>query len=136
MMTKRISIFIFSFLLIFAFGLSSASAQCPDDNSSIPCTNEGESTNLQIRFENPFRVGDNLFDLLRAIITNILLPIGGILAVLAFIYSGFLYVTAQGKPADIQKANTALMYSAIGTAILLGSWVIAEMIKVTVESLM
>lgn len=88
---------------------------------------------------NPFNCGGvtpcNIFTLLKAIIDRIILPIGGVLAVLAFIYSGFLYVTAQGNDTKLAKAHRALLYTVIGTAVLLGSWVIANVIENTINSL-
>lgn len=88
-----------------------------------------------ITLENPFRGGNSLFELLRSVINNILLPIGGVLAVLAFIYSGFLYVTAQGNETKIGKAHQALLYTAVGTALLLGAWVFANAICGTIEAI-
>ena len=88
-----------------------------------------------ITLDNPFRGGDSLFALLRTIIDKIILPSGGVLAVLAFIYSGFLYVTAQGDTKKIETAHKALLYTAIGTAILLGSWVLANVICRTIGQL-
>ncbi len=87
------------------------------------------------KISNPFSGGDTLFALLRTIINDILMPIGGVLAVLAFIYSGFLYVTAQGNETKIKTAHTALLYTAIGTAVLLGSWVLATVICNTIGQL-
>ena len=54
---------------------------------------------------------------------------------LAIIYSGFLFVQAQGKPEEIKKAKNALIYTLIGAAILLGAWAIAQLISETVLSL-
>lgn len=93
------------------------------------------TTGVQVELKNPFRGGDSLFKLLETIINDILLPIGGVLAVLAFIYSGFLYVTAQGNEAKLKTAHKALLYTAIGTAVLLGSWVIAKVIENTINQL-
>lgn len=88
-----------------------------------------------ITLENPLNTGNSLFALLRAIIDKIILPIGGVLAVLSFIYSGFLYVTAQGNEAKLKTAHKALLYTSIGTAVLLGSWVIAKVIENTINQL-
>lgn len=90
---------------------------------------------LNFTLDNPFKHGDNLYDLLKAIINQIILPIGGVLAVLAFIYAGFLYVSAQGDEKKIQTAHRALLYTAIGTAVLLGAWVIANVIENTINQL-
>lgn len=91
------------------------------------------TTTIGIRLTNPFRGGDSLFALLRSVINDILLPIGGVLVVLAFIYSGFLYVTAQGNEIKLGKAHKALLSTAIGTALLLGAWVFANAICGTIE---
>ena len=95
----------------------------------------GGGTNISI--PNPFndKVGNSLFTLMRTIVNDIILPVGGVLAVLAFIYSGFLYVTAQGKEAQIATAHKALLYTSIGTAVLLGSWVLANVICQTIGQL-
>ena len=101
-------------------------------------TEPPSSSNLTISLSNPFNCGgDNctLFTLLTKIINDILLPIGGILAVLSFIYSGFLYVTAQGNDTKLTKAHRALLYTSVGTAVLLGSWVIAKVIETTINQL-
>jgi hypothetical protein len=98
--------------------------------------NPPTNTSVNFKIVNPFAVGgDSLFGLLRTIVNDIILPIGGVLAVLAFIYSGFMYVMAQGKPGDIEKANRALLYTAIGTAVLLGSWVLANMVCQTIDQI-
>ena len=90
-----------------------------------------------ITLDNPIACGSSctLFTLLRMIIDNIILPIGGGLAVMAFIYSGFLYVTAQGNETKLKTAHKALLYTSVGTAVLLGSWVIAKVIENTINSL-
>ncbi len=88
-----------------------------------------------IEFKNPFSVGNTLWEVLKAFVDGVLLPVGGVLCVLAFIYSGFLYVTAQGNDGKIATAHKALLYSAIGTALVLGAWVFAGVIETTVNSL-
>ena len=86
------------------------------------------STNLQ----NPFGGTTSLFALLKTIVNDVILPIGGVLAVLAFIYSGFLYVMAQGNETKLATAHKSLLYTSIGTAVLLGSWVLANVICTTI----
>lgn len=63
------------------------------------------------------------------------IKIGIPLIAIAIIYSGFLFVTAQGKPGDIETAKRAFMYTLIGGAILLGAWAIAQLISDTVLAL-
>jgi len=54
---------------------------------------------------------------------------------LAIIYSGFLFVVAQGAPEKISTAKQSLTYTMIGAGILLGSWAIAQLISETVLAL-
>ena len=83
----------------------------------------------------PLNVTGGIIGLVQAIINNIVLPLGASVVALAIIYSGFLYIKAQGKPGDITKAHEALTYTLIGAAILLGSWVIANLIGGTINQL-
>ncbi|CAN5137909.1 hypothetical protein BH11PAT3_BH11PAT3_3480 [soil metagenome] len=96
---------------------------------------ETESQRISGEIVNPFKLGGNLIDFFMAILNNIILPIGGIIAVLAFIWAGFLYVTAQGNPTQISKAHSALLHSAIGTALLVGSGAVALIIQNTINQL-
>jgi len=61
--------------------------------------------------------------------------IGVPLIALAIIYCGFLFVVARGNPEKIESAKSALLYTLIGSALLLGSWAIAQLISDTVLSL-
>lgn len=97
----------------------------------------GQTQTIKFSFPNPFsKAGNDLFTVMKNIVNQVILPIGGVIAVLAFIFTGFKYVMAKGKPDKIQEANRALLYTAIGTAILLGAWVIANVIGNTVNQLM
>jgi len=90
---------------------------------------------LAITLDNPFSGGDSLLELLNTIINEIIFPIGGVLAILAFIYAGFKYVTAQGDTTKIEEAHQTLLYVVIGTAILLGARLISEVISGTIDQL-
>ena len=63
------------------------------------------------------------------------IKIGIPIITLAVIYSGFLFVSAQGNSEKLSEAKRALMYTLIGAAILLGSWAIAQLISDTVLAL-
>lgn len=63
------------------------------------------------------------------------IKIGMPIIALAIIYCGFLFVSARGNSEKVQKAKDALLYTVIGSAILLGSWAIAMLISETVLSL-
>jgi len=143
---KKLFAFLICFSVLFSFGSLFVTAQEGGDviggggGDDIRGPGGGDNTNpstvVPIKLINPFRGGDTLFKLLETVINQILLPIGGMIVVMAFIYSGFLYVMAQGNEAKLKTAHAALLYTAIGAALLLGSWVFANVIKNTVEQLM
>ena len=132
MMKNKFFINLFSFLIICVFGVSVVSAQqTPPNNPS------GNVQNVVINptIPNPLRTGDNISDFMKTIVEEVVLPIGGVLAVLAFIWSGFKFVTAQGNGSQIEEARRALFYTAIGTAILLGAVALTAVISNTVDAI-
>ncbi len=94
-----------------------------------------ESFKINTKINNP--LGDSIKDIpsfIRALI-NIVLTIGVPIVVLAIIYAGFLFVTAQGNEEKLKTAKKTFMYTIIGAAILLGAFVIANAIRGTVEEI-
>ena len=87
-----------------------------------------------ITIANPFKQ-NTIKDLIETIVNDILLPVGGVIAAVMIIYSGFLFVTAGGDPSKITKARDALLAAVIGAAILLGAWAISQAIKATIDTL-
>jgi hypothetical protein len=140
MIKKTFLVSLLSFSIFIVFGSILVYGQAPIDGIPVPGGgNSGGgnpgSPSIKVELDNPFKGGKSLFVLLKTIINDILLPIGGVLAVLAFIYTGFLYVMAQGNPTKISNAHQALLVTSIGTAILLGSWVLANVICRTIGQL-
>lgn len=70
-----------------------------------------------------------------AAILEIVVKIGAPLIVLFIIYSGFLFVKAQGNEEKLKEAKKALAWTVVGAAILLGAWLIAEVIQNTITNL-
>jgi hypothetical protein len=140
-MKKFPALIILSALLL-TLGIHRVEAACPATGTGSQPTTEDcnepttqDSNNVSFTIDNPFNGPNNLFDFLKVIIEKVLMPLGGVAVVIAFIFSGFLYVKAQGNKAEIENAHRALLYSAIGAAVLLGSWAIANVIKATIEQL-
>jgi hypothetical protein len=77
---------------------------------------------------------DSIKDFIIVILQGVL-KIAIPVVVLALIYSGFLFVVARGNPEELSKAKSALLYTIIGTGVLLASIAIAELIARTVTSL-
>lgn len=71
--------------------------------------------------------------LVKAIIDNIVMPIGSVVIVLMIIFAGFQFVVAQGNMDKIKDAKNTFFFAVIGAAILLGSWTIAQIIQSTVN---
>ena len=77
---------------------------------------------------------NNINDFIKIILQGVI-KIGIPVVALAIIYSGFLFVAAQGNSEKLKTAKKALLYSLVGAAILLGSWAIAQVISNTVLAL-
>lgn len=55
--------------------------------------------------------------------------------ILAFIYSGFLFVSAQGNDEKLTHAKAVLWYSMIGAFVLFGAWGFAQIISKTISTI-
>ncbi len=66
---------------------------------------------------------------------EIILYVG--IPVIAFflIWSGFMFISAQGNPEKIETAKSRLLYTIIGAILLLGAWTISQAIKGTIEDI-
>ena len=82
-------------------------------------------------FINPIGIC-SIEELIGGIISGLTLLLAPIL-VLAFIYSGFLFIKSQGNPGEIENAKKAFLYSAIGAALIIGANVIFAIITDTIS---
>ncbi len=57
------------------------------------------------------------------------------LVVIFIIYAGYLFVTAQGEESRIQKARTALWWTIIGTGVIIGARLMANILSDTLSQL-
>ena len=83
---------------------------------------------------NPPTRARNLADFIKEI-ANIAMQIGGIVAVIFIIWSGFLFVTARGNEEQIKKARATFFWTIIGAFILLGAYAVALAVVSFVTSL-
>ena len=84
--------------------------------------------------QNPLNAGTDI----PTFISNVLgyiVKIGGVVAIFAFIWSGYLFVKAQGNPTELTTAKTVFINTCIGVAVLLGAQLIASIIVGTISSL-
>lgn len=66
---------------------------------------------------------------------NVILGLTGTLALVMFIYSGFLWMTSGGNGDKAKKAKKNLLYSASGLVVIFGSYAVLRFIFSTVEGL-
>lgn len=105
--------FAFSYVLFTAYVFAEVSGTLPNPlDKSISSIPQFISTALKIMVE-------------------VALPV----ITLFFVYSGFLFIKAQGNPGDLTTARKNFVYVVLGALLILGAWVIATMIGGTVSQL-
>lgn len=93
----------------------------------------GSTAQVSEQLKNPIKY-DTFSKFTAAVVktaVNVMLPF----VVLGFIYSGFVFVKAQGNEKELEEAKTAIWYSVIGAFILFGAWGFATIIGETVSTL-
>lgn len=136
-MHKLIRLFLISFVLILPIFVLGQDGSTNTGGNTQGSTNTGAQTgniSYNIKIDNPFKT-NTIEGFIKIVVNDILIPIGAVVAVAMIIYSGFLFVTASGNETQISKAKDALLYAVIGSAILLGAWVISEAIQGTIKEL-
>jgi hypothetical protein len=68
-------------------------------------------------------------------VLKILVTIAVPFLVLAFVYTGFLFVKAQGNQNTLGDAKRAFTWSVIGGLLILGAWTLSQAIEGTVNEL-
>ncbi len=94
---------------------------------------QGKQTTLSFSIKNPIKA-NNLTNFIHDIL-NIFLEIGIPVITLFIIYTGFLFVSAQGNEEKLKTAKASLLWTLVGAALLLGSWVLAQAIQGTISQL-
>ena len=90
----------------------------------------GGSAPINFGLQNPLKAQSlNCFvsDILKLVVN-----LGSIVCAFFIIYAGYLFVSARGNETQLTKAKSAFFAAIIGTALLLGSWVIAKVIVGTI----
>ena len=119
---KKIYAYVFtSFASVLAISVPSiSSAACADGSTGVIC--------------NPLKNVSDIPSLVKTIMGYVV-QIGGVIAIFAFIYAGYKFVEAQGKPEELKKAKDIFFYTCIGVAILLGAQVIASLVVGTINNI-
>lgn len=85
-----------------------------------------------VTLDNPIAV-ETIEGLLRALI-GIVIVFATPIIIFFIVYAGFLYVTARGNEQTITQANRALFYAIIGGLLILGAYVLIEIVSNLIES--
>ena len=88
---------------------------------------------IPVKLDNPIKAES--FEALVTAILEVVVAIGTPIAILAIIYSGFLFVKAQGKPEALKTARESLIWTIVGVAVLLGARLLATVIQGTITGL-
>lgn len=87
----------------------------------------------QLTLENPVA-----FNSIQDLVSNILklmVMVAVPIITLFLVYSGFLFVLAQGNEEQLAKAKTNFLYVVLGSILILGAWVFASLLGNTVTEL-
>lgn len=97
-------------------------------------TSVAGGTNTGTTLINPLQGGASLESFLMSIL-DFVIRIGTIVVILMLVYVGYLFVIAQGSDSKLTEAKHALLWTLIGSLILLGAKAIAVGIQATVAAL-
>lgn len=110
-----------------------SSAGCPFGLICCSQTTTTTGVNTGVTLTNP--LGSASLETFLLNILDFVIRIGSIVVILMVVFVGFKFVTAQGKPGEIEAAKGMLLWTVVGALILLGAKAIALGIKATVQAL-
>lgn len=105
--------------------------------SSTPPDIGAQTSAPTLSFKVPNPLGENattLTQVLANILDAIVLLLSPVIVIM-LVYSGFLFVAAQGRAEELTKAKQTLMYTLIGAAIIIGAKGISLVIQNSIECL-
>jgi len=76
----------------------------------------------------------NIYELIYAVL-DVVIKLGAVVVVFFLVYSGFLFVTAQGNEDKISKAKGAFLWTVVGAIVLLGAFTLSEIVCNTANQL-
>lgn len=97
--------------------------------------------NYQVTFAQDYTINDpfgNKYKSVTEIIAkfiDFIINLGIVAVVLFFVYTGFQFVAAKGNPDAINKAKTSMMWTVVGTLVLIGGKVLVKVLENTLSGL-
>jgi len=105
----------------------------PEPSGTVGRTPEPSGTQAVGSFDNPLRF-DTLDQFLTALL-KVIIQIGTPVVVLAIIWTGFLFVKAQGNPDELKTARKAFFWTLIGALLVLGAVALSALVQGTVSEI-
>jgi hypothetical protein len=131
---QRVFKYILTLLILGIVCLSSAFAQAaPTRNPPTAPAGGGEAQVSIVRLENPIQ--SDTFGQLLGNIIDILLLLAAPVLVCVFIWIGLLFVLAQGNASKLKEARSALIWTIVGAAIVIGAKGIQILVTGTIDSI-
>ncbi len=88
------------------------------------------------KLQNPLGDDNNSIpEILVTIVDNVILPIAIPFVALAIIWTGFQFVLARGNTTKLADAKKSLWWTLLGAGVILGAYVIAQVVQSTVEEI-
>lgn len=87
-----------------------------------------------VPISNPLPGIATFYDFIRQVL-SIIVRVGLPVAAVFLVWSGFLFLKSQGNEEELKRAKHAFVWAVVGTAVLLGAWVLAEAICGTVQDI-
>jgi hypothetical protein len=85
-----------------------------------------------VSFPNPINK-QSILEIVTAVL-DFVTQLGAVIAVLFMVYAGFLFVLARGNPGMLDKAKSTFLWTVVGAMIVLGSFVLSEIIQNTAKN--
>ena len=89
----------------------------------------------KVAFTNPVSSKISSIPQLISTLIEAVTKLGAAIVVMFVIYSGFLFVKAQGDPGELEQAKKTFMWTIIGGVVLLGASALAAVIEKTATGL-
>lgn len=86
---------------------------------------------LPLLIAQPVFASDGNVAQVETFIRNIIKVVAGLAGLIAtgfFVFGGFVYITSSGNPERLERAKHTLIYSGIGLAIVIGAFVLANIV--------
>ena len=109
------------------------------DGSPIPAgctppTTTGGANVITLTLQNPLTGVNTLPDFITKVMTGIVELLTPVIVIM-FLWTGFLFVKAQGKAEELVAAKKSLMYTIIGAALVLGAKGLSLVLQATYTNL-